>query len=316
MQRPATKFRNLIYDVGMHVGEDSWYYLKKGFLVVGFEADPQLAESCRNRFREQISQGAMVVVEGAIIDFPTSGIEGVTVEFHQNLANSVWSTTCGEYARMRERQGAPTRCIRVGAVDMRECLARFGIPYYMKIDIEGQDAVCLRALKEFGLKPDYISMESGLGDFGRLRNEVGLLEELGYNAFQAVNQNRISEQLTPSPPREGIGVQHMFQAGSSGLFGRELPDDWRGKGEILRRYRRICLHYKIVGEYSVLDATRSQMMRRRLSGQGSILCRLGLWHLVRRLNPGWYDTHARHACALLGDSESTKRAYFGPRGLT
>ncbi len=32
----------LIYDVGMHNGADTDYYLKKGAKVVSIEADPQL----------------------------------------------------------------------------------------------------------------------------------------------------------------------------------------------------------------------------------------------------------------------------------
>ncbi len=39
----AQKYDDLIYDVGMHKGEDADYYLKKGFRVIGFEAIPELA---------------------------------------------------------------------------------------------------------------------------------------------------------------------------------------------------------------------------------------------------------------------------------
>ena len=34
------KYSDLIYDVGFHQGEDTAYYLKKGFRVVAFEAHP------------------------------------------------------------------------------------------------------------------------------------------------------------------------------------------------------------------------------------------------------------------------------------
>lgn len=33
---------NLIYDVGLHRGEDTDFYLKKGFHVVALEANPEL----------------------------------------------------------------------------------------------------------------------------------------------------------------------------------------------------------------------------------------------------------------------------------
>ncbi len=41
---------NLIFDIGMHKGEDSEYYLKKGFDVVAFEAHPGLISETKNHF--------------------------------------------------------------------------------------------------------------------------------------------------------------------------------------------------------------------------------------------------------------------------
>src|ERR1019366_6379367 len=52
---------DLIYDVGMHKGEDSDFYLQKGFRVIGFEADPDLIEHCRNRFSREIEQGRLTI---------------------------------------------------------------------------------------------------------------------------------------------------------------------------------------------------------------------------------------------------------------
>ena len=45
------KHSNLIYDVGMNKGEETDFYLKKGFRVIGFEANPNLTESCRKRIK-------------------------------------------------------------------------------------------------------------------------------------------------------------------------------------------------------------------------------------------------------------------------
>jgi hypothetical protein len=39
--------RNLIYDVGMHEGEDTQFYIARGFKVVSIEANPQLAARIR-----------------------------------------------------------------------------------------------------------------------------------------------------------------------------------------------------------------------------------------------------------------------------
>ena len=48
--------KNLIFDVGMHKGEDTDFYLKKGFNVIGFEADPELIVHCQNRFKNEIAK--------------------------------------------------------------------------------------------------------------------------------------------------------------------------------------------------------------------------------------------------------------------
>jgi hypothetical protein len=39
--------------------------------------------------------------------------------------------------------------IEVPVVNLSECLRTFGIPQYLKIDIEGMDAVCIEALAVF-----------------------------------------------------------------------------------------------------------------------------------------------------------------------
>ena len=39
------KHPDLIYDIGQHTGEDTAFYLGKGFRVVAVEANPTLAEA-------------------------------------------------------------------------------------------------------------------------------------------------------------------------------------------------------------------------------------------------------------------------------
>ena len=49
----------LVYDVGMHRGDDTAYYLHKGFRVVGVEANPAMADHLRGRFKSEIATGAL-----------------------------------------------------------------------------------------------------------------------------------------------------------------------------------------------------------------------------------------------------------------
>lgn len=51
-----TPRNGVIYDFGMHNGDDVEYYLKKGRKIVGVEANPSLVALCADRFRSEIDK--------------------------------------------------------------------------------------------------------------------------------------------------------------------------------------------------------------------------------------------------------------------
>lgn len=265
---------DLVYDVGMHKGEDSDFYLRKGFRVIGFEADPALAAYCRSRFAEEIQQGRLTVVEGAIVDRAQTG---GSVKFYKNERNDVWGTVDGGWAKRNESLGAPSDVIQVPAIDFAECLRRFGTPHYLKIDIEGSDLLCLRVLLEFKRKPDYISLESEKISFTKLKEEFLLLEKLGYRSFKLVQQ-----QTIPGTRVLVRDSEYEFEDGASGVFGSDLPGSWKNRGVVLTHYRFIFLLYGLYGDYGKLNSYRLGSMSRKI-----------LERILRRPVPGWYDTHAK-----------------------
>jgi FkbM family methyltransferase len=289
---PLPKHADLIYDVGMHKGEDSDFYLRKGFRVVAFEADPELAAHCRDRFERFVQSGQLLIIEGAIVDQRTLA-EGNRVSFHRNRDNSVWGTVHSDWARRNERLGTASDLIEVDAIDFAEVLRRTGMPHYMKIDIEGADMACVEALRRFDTRPDYISIESDKSSFAGIRREIEVLRELGYDRFQAVEQSTIHRiQRPPRPAREGAYIEHRFERGSSGLFGAELDDEWRTAGAMLRRYRLIRLGYLLEGDDGIARTWRFPG-----SSRLRFLLRRVLGSLTGATVPGWYDTHARHRSA-------------------
>jgi len=269
----------LIFDVGMHKGEDTLFYLKKGFRVVGFEADPSLAASCRQRFATEIANGRLRIIEGAIVDCADQD----SVAFFRNPVKSVWGTANKEWAERNDSLSSGSERIDVPTVDFAQCLQEIGIPYYLKIDIEGMDQVCLEALHGFEVKPQYVSVESEKVDFTKLLDELSLLKDLGYAQFMAVQQKGVSRVGEPDPVREGHRTGHRFEEGSSGLFGADLPEDqWCDYPDIVNRYVDIFAAYRLIGDAGILT-------RNAISNRGVRL----LQRLLNRPIPGWYDTHAR-----------------------
>ena len=277
--------KNLIFDVGMHKGEDTRYYLKKGFKVIAFEANPELISKCKNEFCEQIKEGKLTIVEGAIVE--NSQVKNGAVKFFKNQNYSVWGTVVPEWADRNEKIGASSEIIEVPAVDFRKCLEKYGIPYYLKIDIEGMDLICLDQLAHFEVKPSYVSIESEKVSFKKLKNEFDILERLGYDNYQLVNQEEISELKEPKESKEGRFLNFTFEYGSSGLFGLALQAGWMSKKAALSKYRWIFYGYKIWGDNSSIKYWYILRVLRNL-----------LLKVTGTTIPGWYDTHARHSTVM------------------
>ena len=268
--------RNVIFDVGLHKGEDTAYYLARGYKVVAVEADPKLIEYCQRHFSDYVASGALTIIHGAI----TSASNG-TVTFFRNAEVSVWGTTVASWANRNARLGAPYSEIEVPVVDLNEVFEEFGCPYYMKIDIEGMDVECLRKLKQISSRPKWISLESEKVSFELLRTEFDLLEALGYHKFLIQQQGDIYKRIVPCDTKEGPYVKYLFRPGSSGPFGTDLGDQWLSRAGAEEKYREIFKQYRLFGDSSLM---------RGLPGGKALLHALS--KIARRPLPGWYDTHA------------------------
>jgi FkbM family methyltransferase len=287
------KHRDLIYDVGMHKGEDAEFYLRKGFRVVAFEADPDLIASCRGRLKEFVDNGQLTIIEGAIVGLDVITADYKKVRFYKNYGNSVWGTVSSDWAERNARLGTSSSVIEVDAINFADAIREHGVPYFMKIDIEGCDTVCMSALSGFKQRPTYISIESDKTSFGNIEREIDLFTKLGYTSFQAVEQSKIHlSQLPPLPPREGEYAAQRFEEGSSGLFGSELESKWKSRHEILLQYRFIRLGYLLVGDDGIMRKLSFRGADRLRSLTGRVV---GLF--THAAVPGWYDTHARHSSA-------------------
>src|SRR5258705_8559783 len=81
-----TMQQHLIMDLGAHNGDDTAYYLQKGFRVVAVEANPLLAEQVENRFQKEGRRGRLTV-----LNIGVAGQAG-SMSFWVNADNSAWSS--------------------------------------------------------------------------------------------------------------------------------------------------------------------------------------------------------------------------------
>ena len=279
--RTSVVKNNLIYDLGLHKGEDSDFYLRKGFKVVAFEASPQLIASAEIRFGDAIKRGDLCIVQGAIA--PASA--GDTIVFYENPSVSVWGTIKADWASRNDMMGHPSQRTEVRRVDIAEVFRTYGIPYFLKIDVEGVDRLALEELTALDDRPQYISMESEKVDFSEFVAELDLLRSLGYAKFKIVQQESIPGTTLATRTRDGQPLAYTFESHSSGPFGEDLPQSWLTYAEAIEFYRAVFVRYKYFGDYSaVLKLPRpAQRVARKLY-------RLSTGH--KGPLPGWFDTHA------------------------
>lgn len=147
---------NLIYDAGMHSGQDTEFYLKKGFDVVGFEANPALCEQNRQTLAPYIESGPLRRVEGAIV--PDPSVRHITFCTYEE--RSKWGAIMTEVAQSGEKRATGMVKLKVPMVDCAAVISETGIPYFLKIDIEGTDIHCLDVPRAFGVRPAYLLIEA------------------------------------------------------------------------------------------------------------------------------------------------------------
>lgn len=167
---------DLVFDIGMHNGDDTQWYLVNGFQVVGVEANPSLVRAATKRFSPAIASGRLAIENCAIFNH-----EGVT-SFWVNEELDAWSAVD---RAVGGRLG--TRCheITVPCMRLSKLLKKYGVPYFLKSDIERADRFGLEELDPKDL-PRYVSVEAHELDY------LLLLWKLGYRKFKIVDQMRLN----------------------------------------------------------------------------------------------------------------------------
>lgn len=216
--------KKLIYDLGMHHAKDTEFYLRKGFRVIALEANPVMAGAARQKFANQIASGQLVIENKALWKK-----NGETISFFINSVKDDWSSVKKAWA---EKGGHEAEEISVESLTLSALFDAYGVPHYIKCDIEGADELFSQQLVADGRRPNFVSVEAISPRL--LKN----LSAAGYNLFQLVNQALSGWVRPPNPPREGSYAEVKFNGHMSGLFGCELdPEKWIDASQAKSRYR-------------------------------------------------------------------------------
>jgi FkbM family methyltransferase len=204
----AIRNPKLIVDVGMSEGNDTDFYLKKGFRVVGIEADPAAFQELASRFAESIARNELVVLNCAAHSESDRSIEFVRAYSSQ-----------GHSHIFREENNRDGDIVTVSTIAWSDIISIAGIPYYCKIDIEGSEEDFLVSIANSRMLPEYISVECH--GFAPIEG----LYRAGYRKFRVLHQNSHDAFVAPDPSLEGNYLPDHRFVHASGYFGKELYGD-------------------------------------------------------------------------------------------
>ena len=142
---------NLIFDIGFHKGEDTRFYLSWDYNVLAVDAVESLVEAGNILFSKEVESGQLVIKRSVV----SSKDDGESTFYIS--PNSLWNSAHKEIA---ERKGMTATKILAPSCTLRSLMQQYDVPYYCKIDIEGNDILALESLRGSTDLPQYISVET------------------------------------------------------------------------------------------------------------------------------------------------------------
>jgi len=187
-----------------------------------------LADECAHKFADAIRASRCFIESGGIAE--TQEIQ----QFWVNETSDVFSA----FDKDIGARFGKCHAVDVPGIRFADLLSKYGVPFYLKIDIEHADIHCLRALYPSDL-PNYVSIEAHDLEY------LLILWNLGYRKFKVIDQMRHNSRL-PNLSNENPLLRVLkelrwyldradlklrrrslpYGLGSSGPFAEDTPGGW------------------------------------------------------------------------------------------
>lgn len=141
----------LVFDIGANKGHKVKVFRKMGFKVVAVDPEPKCVETLNYRFAQD--QQVTIVPKGVADKQGSLELNVYHGRSGLNTFSNKWTQQGNAMAESK---------ISVPVTTLNDLMQEYGVPYFIKIDVEGYEWNVIQGMKQ---APDFLSFEANFPEF-------------------------------------------------------------------------------------------------------------------------------------------------------
>lgn len=162
----------LVFDIGANKGNKVKALLKMGFKVLAVEPEKKALSTLKWRFNK--NKNVTIVNKGVSDSVSTLSIHIAEDRSGLNTLSDKWVQSLEDKKDNRwHKKHSFKKSYDIEVTTLEQLFAEYGVPYFIKIDVEGYEKKVIMGLKKM---PTYLSFETNLPEF--LQESLDCIEHL------------------------------------------------------------------------------------------------------------------------------------------